>query len=60
MLLIPINKILANKIGALSTQLMANKDKRVQLISEALGGIRVLKLMVWEKHFLDYIDSKLF
>ncbi|XP_029032393.1 ATP-binding cassette sub-family C member 10 [Osmia bicornis bicornis] len=50
--LIPINKLIANRIGNLSTKLMERKDQRVRLIGETLKGITTIKLNVWEDHFL--------
>nr|XP_012137463.1 PREDICTED: multidrug resistance-associated protein 7 isoform X2 [Megachile rotundata] len=50
--LIPINKVIANYIGKLSTRLMERKDQRVRLIGETLRGITTIKLNVWEDHFL--------
>ncbi|CAK9830297.1 ATP-binding cassette sub-family C member 10 [Anthophora retusa] len=50
--LIPINKVIANKIGKLSTKLMEYKDQKVRLIGETLRGITTIKLNVWEDHFL--------
>ncbi len=31
--------------------MMSAKDKRVRLMNELLGGIRVVKFYAWEKHF---------
>lgn len=56
-ILIPINKVIANKIGKLSTKLMAYKDQRVRLIGETLRGITTIKVNVWEEHFLRNILS---
>lgn len=53
--LIPINKLIANKIGQFSEKMMASKDKRVRVMSETLRGIRTIKLHVWEKYFLKNI-----
>ncbi|KAG5326417.1 MRP7 protein, partial [Pseudoatta argentina] len=50
--LIPINKIIANKIGKISTKLMEYKDQRVRLMGEILRGITTIKVNVWEDHFL--------
>ncbi|OAD58395.1 Multidrug resistance-associated protein 7 [Eufriesea mexicana] len=50
--LIPINKVIANQIGKFSTKLMKYKDQRVRLIGETLRGITTIKLNVWEDHFL--------
>lgn len=49
--LIPVNKIIANKIGVLSTKLMEYKDKRVRIMGETLRGITTIKLNVWEEYF---------
>ncbi|KAL5483667.1 hypothetical protein EMCRGX_G020072 [Ephydatia muelleri] len=57
LLLIPINRWLAIKIGSLSTQMMAQKDKRVKLISEIIRGIRVIKFYAWERHFYNQIKG---
>ncbi|KAK3914649.1 Multidrug resistance-associated protein 7 [Frankliniella fusca] len=53
--LIPINKLIAMKIGSLSTKMMEKKDERVDMCSEILQGIRTLKMHVWEEHFLTKI-----
>ncbi|KAI8422275.1 hypothetical protein MSG28_006161 [Choristoneura fumiferana] len=54
-LLIPINKVIANKIGQLSTELMKHKDSRVTLISDLLRGIRTVKVHVWEDYFINRV-----
>jgi ATP-binding cassette subfamily C (CFTR/MRP) protein 10 len=56
-ILIPVNKIIANKIGQLSTKLMKEKDGRVKMITEVLRGIKAIKLYVWEQHFLRIITK---
>ena len=56
--MIPINKYIANKVGVLSTQMMTYKDQRVKLISEVLRGITTIKLNVWEDHFMRNILSE--
>ncbi|BFZ12259.1 hypothetical protein BsWGS_15298 [Bradybaena similaris] len=50
-LLIPINRWIAGKIGELSTKMMKHKDERVKLMNELLSGIRVVKFYSWEQHF---------
>nr|ASS36022.1 ABCC10 [Samia ricini] len=55
--LIPINKVIANKIGDLSTELMKHKDNRVTLISDLLKGIRTVKVHVWEDYFIDRVSD---
>ncbi|XP_021924384.1 multidrug resistance-associated protein 7 isoform X3 [Zootermopsis nevadensis] len=56
-ILIPINKYIASKIGELSTKLMLQKDGRVKVMAEILRGIRVIKFHVWEDHFVDKIGK---
>ncbi|VVD04602.1 unnamed protein product [Leptidea sinapis] len=41
-ILIPINKVIANKIGELSTEMMKHKDTRVNLICDLIKGIRTV------------------
>ncbi|XP_077991202.1 ATP-binding cassette sub-family C member 10-like [Glandiceps talaboti] len=55
-LLIPLNYMLAMKIGKLNQDLMKRKDNRVKMISEVLFGIRVIKFFAWERHFTDKIN----
>ncbi|XP_076441602.1 ATP-binding cassette sub-family C member 10-like [Babylonia areolata] len=56
-ILIPINRKLAIKIGDISTRMMAQKDARVKLMNEMLCGIRVLKFYAWEGHFTARISQ---
>ncbi|XP_070181093.1 ATP-binding cassette sub-family C member 10-like [Littorina saxatilis] len=56
-ILIPINRKLAMKIGELSTRMMEQKDSRVKLMNEMLFGIRVLKFYAWEDHFSERINE---
>lgn len=58
-LLIPINRFLANKIGELSTKMMHYKDQRVKLMSEILYGIRVLKFHSWESLFASKVNGNI-
>lgn len=54
-ILIPINKYIANKIGQLSTKMMKFKDQRVRLIGETLRGLTTIKFNAWEDYFLESI-----
>lgn len=49
--------MLFNDIGKLTGKLMAEKDQRVKLMSEIIRGIRVIKYHVWEKYFIDKVNS---
>ncbi|XP_055879588.1 ATP-binding cassette sub-family C member 10-like [Biomphalaria glabrata] len=57
LILIPINKWIAKKIGQLSTEMMAYKDERVKVTNELLHGIKVVKLFSWESHFTSSINE---
>lgn len=46
-------------IGRLTEKLMNEKDKRVRVMSEIIRGIRVIKYHVWEKYFIDKVNSML-
>lgn len=56
--LIPVNKFIAGKIGQLSTKLMERKDERVKMMSEVLRGIKPIKIHVWEQYFVRTINSE--
>lgn len=51
-ILIPINKVIASKIGKLSQDMMLYKDERVKLISEIIYGIRTIKMNTYENYFI--------
>ena len=56
-LVIPVNKCIANKIGSLSEKMMSAKDKRVNTMSELLTGIRVIKYFNWQQFFCDRVED---
>ncbi|NXQ47309.1 MRP7 protein, partial [Catharus fuscescens] len=57
LLLVPINKIIANRIMANNKKMLEHKDARVKLMTEFLCGIRVVKFYAWEKHFSARINA---
>ncbi|NXY03430.1 MRP7 protein, partial [Pteruthius melanotis] len=57
LLLVPINKIIANRIMMNSEEMLKHKDTRVKLMTEFLCGIRVIKFYAWEKHFSTRINA---
>ncbi|NXR19167.1 MRP7 protein, partial [Cinclus mexicanus] len=57
LLLVPINKIIANRIMANNEKMLKHKDTRVKLMTEFLCGIRVVKFYAWEKHFSTRINA---
>lgn len=56
-LLIPINRYIAQKIGKLSAFLMTAKDKRVQVTAEALTGAKQIKMQALEDIFIEKIED---
>ncbi|XP_005439140.2 ATP-binding cassette sub-family C member 10 isoform X1 [Falco cherrug] len=57
LLLVPINKIIANCIMMNNKEMLKHKDIRVKLMTEFLCGIRVIKFYAWEKHFSTRINA---
>ncbi|OXA59126.1 Multidrug resistance-associated protein 7 [Folsomia candida] len=55
--LIPVNRVIAKKIGQLSTEMMKYKDQRVKMMSEILYGARTLKLHSWETYFFERVND---
>lgn len=56
-LLIPINRYIAQKIGKLSAFLMTAKDRRVQVTTEALTGAKQIKMQAFEDVFTRRIEK---
>uniref|UniRef100_A0A182MWB3 ABC-type xenobiotic transporter n=1 Tax=Anopheles culicifacies TaxID=139723 RepID=A0A182MWB3_9DIPT len=57
-LLIPINRKIAQKIGQLSQGLMTAKDGRVTITTEAISGAKDIKLNAWEDVFIGKIQNQ--
>ncbi|XP_071662262.1 ATP-binding cassette sub-family C member 10 isoform X6 [Patagioenas fasciata] len=57
LLLVPINKVVANCIMMNNKEMLKHKDSRVKLMAEFLRGIRVIKFYTWEKHFSTRINA---
>ncbi|NXD78404.1 MRP7 protein, partial [Halcyon senegalensis] len=57
LLLVPINKVIANRIMMNNREMLKEKDTRVKLMTEFLCGIRVVKFYAWEKHFSTRINA---
>jgi len=57
LILMPINGFVAMRLRLLQTALMKLKDKRIKLMNEILGGIRVWKMYAWEKSFSDKVTQ---
>lgn len=54
-LLVPVNRCIALKIGELSAGMMAFKDERIKLMSEVLWGMRMIKMHAWEPLFRERV-----
>ncbi|EDS42543.1 multidrug resistance-associated protein [Culex quinquefasciatus] len=54
--LIPINRQIALKIGQLSQGLMTAKDGRIAITSETIAGAKHIKTNAWEDVFLNKIE----
>ncbi|KAJ1916544.1 hypothetical protein H4219_003711 [Mycoemilia scoparia] len=52
---IPINGWVTRRMSRLQKAQMKNKDERMKLMDESLGGMKVIKLYAWGKAFLDRI-----
>ncbi|XP_053697505.1 ATP-binding cassette sub-family C member 10 [Sabethes cyaneus] len=55
-LLIPVNRKIAMKIGQLSQGLMTAKDARISITTETIAGAKHIKLNAWEDVFIDKIE----
>eukprot|EP00094_Tigriopus_californicus_P002270 TCALIF_02191-PA protein Name:"Similar to ABCC1 Multidrug resistance-associated protein 1 (Gallus gallus)" AED:0.28 eAED:0.28 QI:0/0.14/0/0.75/0.28/0.25/8/0/1220 len=52
---IPFNVVVASFSRKYQLEQMKNKDDRVKLMNEILGGVKVLKLYGWERSFMGQI-----
>jgi len=57
LLAIPLNVFIARKLKNYQFALMEKKDKRVKLINEILGGMKVIKLYGWEPSFMNQVQD---
>ncbi|XP_046577439.1 ATP-binding cassette sub-family C member 2-like [Haliotis rubra] len=56
-LIMPINVYIAVGMRALFDENADNKDEKIKLLNEVLTGMKVLKLLAWEKCFGDKLDA---
>lgn len=47
--LIPLTRFIGKRYAALDDEMMAHRDRRVTLMTQALNAIRVVKYFTWEK-----------
>ncbi|KAH9987847.1 P-loop containing nucleoside triphosphate hydrolase protein [Xylariaceae sp. FL0662B] len=56
--MVPVNSRIAQRFGAIQLQVMAATDARIQVTSEVLRSIRVIKLISWGPFFKERIGDK--
>ncbi|KAI9714515.1 MAG: hypothetical protein M1820_000476 [Bogoriella megaspora] len=56
--MVPINSRIAQRFGAVQSQVMAASDGRIQSMSEMVRSIRVVKFFAWESHFEQTIKDQ--
>ena len=56
-MMIPFTKWISKKLAGIQRELMKVKDKRIHVSSEALEGIKLIKLQAWEHAFLERISG---
>ena len=52
-LMVPLNAVLMKRLSKFQKDMMVNKDRRLKLMSEILGGIRIIKFFAWEESYID-------
>lgn len=57
LIMMPVTKTVAKWMGSLQKRLMVSKDRRVELSSEVLGSMKIVKLQAWEGPFMDRITQ---
>ena len=55
--MIPFARYMSARFAAIQSQLMKVKDRRINTTSEALEGMKLIKLQSWEKVFLERITK---
>lgn len=56
-IMIPFGRFISTKLASIQEELMKVKDKRINTTSEALEGIKLIKLQAWEHAFLEKISG---
>eukprot|EP00980_Cylindrotheca_fusiformis_P016776 scaffold5048_cov121-Cylindrotheca_fusiformis.AAC.27 len=55
--MVPVTRVVAQKMGALQKRLMKAKDRRIEINSEVLAGMKIIKLQAWEEPFSERITE---
>jgi ABC-type multidrug transport system fused ATPase/permease subunit len=56
-IMVPVTKTVAKWMGSLQKRLMKAKDQRVEVNSEVLSSMKIIKLQAWEEPFMDRITT---
>ena len=56
-IMIPFTRWISTKLAGIQRELMKVKDNRIHVSSEALEGIKLIKLQAWERFFLEKISG---
>ena len=56
-LMIPVTRFISKKLAGIQRQLMKVKAHRINTTTEALEGMKLIKLQSWEKSFLQRISG---
>ena len=56
-LMVPVTKMIAQQMSGLQKKLMKAKDARIELNSEVLSGMKIIKLQAWEEPFMERITK---
>lgn len=57
LLLVPLTRRIAKEFSTLDEELMKHRDSRVTLMSQVLGGVRVVKYFAWERSVRREVDE---
>ena len=57
LVMIPFTRFISRKLAGIQRELMKVKDRRINTTSEALEGIKLIKLQAWELPFLRRIGE---
>ena len=57
LVMIPFTRFISRKLAGIQRELMKVKDRRINMTSEALEGIKLIKLQAWEDPFLRRIGE---
>jgi ABC-type multidrug transport system fused ATPase/permease subunit len=57
LVMMPVTRYVAKWMGSMQKKLMKAKDSRIEVNSEVLGNMKVVKFQAWEESFQDRITA---